>query len=367
MRHALAIAAHGIGLTEPNPAVGAVLVDDDFTLIAKGFHQRFGGPHAEANALAVAGDKARGATLFVTLEPCCHHGKTPPCSRAIIAAGVKRVVVAMQDPAPHVAGGGIAELRAAGIDVAVGLCEAEARQLVAPFVTLMTQGRPFVHAKWAMTLDGKIATRSGHSKWISNPASREMVHRLRGRMDAIIVGARTALADDPLLTVRPPGSRVPARIVIDARGVLPLDSQLVRTLHDAPVILATTHAADSMRLKALEAAGVEVLRSEPAGSSHRASPSVDLQALLAELGRRQMTNVLVEGGGALLGSFFDEDVIDEVHVVVAPKLVGGSTAVSPVGGVGLEQVPEFSQLEEPEITLFGNDIYVRGRVRRSNP
>ncbi|MBA3312640.1 MAG: bifunctional diaminohydroxyphosphoribosylaminopyrimidine deaminase/5-amino-6-(5-phosphoribosylamino)uracil reductase RibD [Planctomycetaceae bacterium] len=358
MRHALVIAAQGIGHVEPNPAVGSVLVDRGLNLIAEGFHQHFGGPHAEANALAAAGDKARGATLFVTLEPCCHHGKTPPCSRALITAGVERVVVAMQDPAPHVAGGGIAELRAAGIDVEVGLCEPEARRLVAPFVTLVTLGRPFVHAKWAMTLDGKIATRTGHSKWISNRGSRELVHRLRGRMDAIIVGAGTALADDPLLTARPPGPRTPTRIVVDARGVLPIESQLARTATESPVLLATTAAADEATLDALRQKGVEsILLPSREGRG-------DLSALLAELGRRRMTNVLIEGGGALLGSFFDAQLIDEVHVFMAPKLVGGSAAVSPIGGDGLEQVPELSQLDSPSLTLIESDVYVNGRLRR---
>ena len=368
MRHALALAAQGIGHVEPNPAVGAVLVDDDLNLIADGFHERFGGPHAEVNAITAAGDRSRGATLFVTLEPCCHHGKTPPCSRAVIAAGVKRVVIAMQDPAPHVAGGGIAELRSAGIETEVGVCEAEARRLVAPFVTLMTLGRPFVHAKWAMTLDGKIATRTGHSKWISNRQSRELVHKLRGRMDAIMVGAGTALADDPLLTARPSGPRTATRIVVDAQCKLSADSQLAQTARETPVLLATTPNADASRLQTLEQLGVEVLRCEPADSSRRDKPSgsqgVDLASLLNELGQRRMTNVLVEGGGALLGSFFDAELIDEVHVVIAPKLVGGSEAVTPVGGTGLEQVPELSQLDSPSITLLGDDVYVNGRIKR---
>jgi diaminohydroxyphosphoribosylaminopyrimidine deaminase/5-amino-6-(5-phosphoribosylamino)uracil reductase len=368
MRRALALAARGIGYVEPNPAVGAVLVDEGRNLIAEGFHERFGGPHAEVNAIGAAGGRARGATLFVTLEPCCHHGKTPPCSRAVIAAGVKRVVVAMQDPAPHVAGGGITELRAAGIEVHVGTCEAEARRLVAPFVTLMTLGRPFVHAKWAMTLDGKIATRTGHSKWISNRQSRELVHKLRGRMDAIIVGAGTAVADDPLLTARPPGPRTATRIVVDAKAKLRSESQLAQTARETPVLLATTRAADASQLKSLEELGVEVFRCEPAGSSRRDKPGgsrgVDVAALLEELGRRKMTNVFVEGGGALLGSFFDAELIDEVHVVVAPKLVGGAEAVTPVGGTGLERVPELSQLDAPSITLLGDDVYVNGRIRR---
>ena len=359
MRHALALAARGLGRVEPNPMVGAVLVDGARNLIAEGFHERFGGSHAEANALAAAGDRARGATLFVTLEPCCHFGKTPPCSRAVIAAGVKRVVAATGDPAPHVAGGGFAELRAAGVETEVGLCGDEARRLIAPFVTLTTLGRPFVHAKWAMTLDGKIASRTGHSKWISNAESRRVTHGLRGRMDAIVVGAATALADDPLLTARPPGPRTPVRIVIDARAVLPFDSHLVRTASESPVLLATTERGDPERLRELTAGGVEsfVLPGNPAGR-------VPLDALLAELGRRRMTNVLVEGGSRLLGNLFDARLIDEVHVFLAPKLVGGADAPSPFGGRGLDRVPDVSQLDDVEMTPLGDNVYVRGLVRR---
>lgn len=359
MRRALALAAQGIGRVEPNPAVGAVLVDGDRNLISEGFHECFGGPHAEANALAAAGDRARGATLFVTLEPCCHYGKTPPCTEAVIAAGVKRVVAATTDPNPRVAGAGTAELRAAGVEVEVGLCESEARRLIVPFATLTALGRPFVHAKWAMTLDGKIASRTGHSKWISNRASRDVVHRLRSRMDAVVVGIGTALADDPLLTARPAGPRPQTRIVTDSRGRLSPDSQLARTARETPVVLATTDAADPARLRSLEAAGVEVI-------PFPRSPdrSVPLPAFLAELGRRRMTNILVEGGGILLGSLFDADLIDEIHVFVAPKLVGGASATSPLGGVGLDRIPEASQLDAPEVTVLDGDIYLRGRIRR---
>ncbi len=359
MRHALSLAARGLGRVEPNPMVGAVLVDDDRNLIADGFHERFGGPHAEANALAAAGDRARDATLFVTLEPCCHFGKTPPCSRAVIAAGVKRVVAAVGDPAPHVAGGGFAELRGAGITVEIGLCAVEARSLIAPFVTLTTLGGPFVHAKWAMTLDGKIASRTGHSQWISNAEARRVTHDLRGRMDAVLVGAATALADDPLLTARPPGPRTPTRIVVDARGVLPVDSQLAHTAAESPVLLATTDRADAERLRALAARGVEPILFPTAAEGR-----VPLDALFAELGRRRMTNVLVEGGGRLLGSLFDSGLIDEVHVFIAPKLVGGGDAPTPLAGRGLDHIPKVSQIEAAEITPLGDNVYVRGRTRR---
>ena len=360
MRHALTLAARGTGFVEPNPLVGAVLVDGERNMIAEGWHERFGGPHAEVNALIAAGERARGSTLFVTLEPCCHYGKTPPCSKAVIAAGVRRVVAAMADPNPQVAGGGLAELRTAGIAVEAGQCEVEARRLVAPFITLTTLGRPFVHAKWAMTLDGKIASRTGHSKWISGHESREIVHALRGRMDAIVVGAGTVRADDPLLTARPPAPRTPVRVVVDARGGLAMESQLVRTARETPVLLVTTDGADPVRLRALEAAGVEHLTVRACDEGR-----VDLAGLMTELGRRRMTNVLVEGGSALLGSFFDADAIDEIHVFVAPKLIGGASALTPLGGRGLERVPDVSQLEAPAITVLSDDVYLRGRTRRA--
>lgn len=365
MRRALELAARGEGFVEPNPMVGAVVVDDDLNLLGEGFHERFGGPHAEINALRQAGERAAGATLSVTLEPCCHYGKTPPCSAAAIASGVRRVVVAAPDPAPHVAGGGIAELRAAGIEVEVGLLGDAAARLIAPFAKLFTTGLPWVHAKWAMTLDGRIASRTGASRWISNEASRRIVHELRGRMDAIVVGSGTVAADDPLLTARPPGPRRPARIVVDSRARLAVDSQLMRTMGEGPVIVAASAAADPADVRQLEAAGVEVLRvpSSPAAASSRAA-RVDLRALLQELGRRRMTNVLFEGGGRLLGSLFDEKLVDEAHVFVAPKIVGGEGAPSPVAGTGLAEIPAASQLDRAQIQVLDGDVYIRGRLTR---
>lgn len=358
MRRALELARRGLGSVEPNPMVGAVLVDDRLNLLGEGWHERYGGPHAEINALAQAGSKANGATLFVTLEPCCHFGKTPPCSRAVSAAGVRKVVAAMHDPAPHVQGGGIAELRAAGIEVEIGLLEAEAQRLVAPFVKLMTTGRPWVHAKWAMTLDGKLASRTGHSQWISNEASRRVVHQLRGRMDGIVVGIGTVLADDPLLTARPSGPRVATRIVVDSQARLPLTSQLARTASAAPVLVAVRNDTPPARIHALQELGIEVLPfpSEPE------SPRVSLRHLLDELGRRRLTNLLVEGGSQLLGAFFDQSLIDEVHAFLAPKLVGGSIAPTPMAGLGLERIPEIPQFDRVEIEVLEGDVYVHGRL-----
>jgi len=358
MARALELAALGQGAVEPNPMVGAVLVDDQGDLISEGWHQRFGGPHAEIEALASAGTRARGTTLYVTLEPCCHQGKTGPCTEAIIAAGIRKVIVALDDPFPKVAGQGIARLRSQGIEVEVGLLAAEAAFLTAPFRKLITTARPWVHAKWAMSLDGKIATRSGDSRWISNEASRAIVHRLRGRMDAIVVGSGTALQDDPLLTARPPGPRIATRIVIDSQARLPITSQLVQTARDTPLLIVASSSARQSNVRALEDRGAEVLSLEP---SDVTQSSVNLEALLQELGRRQFTNVLVEGGSRLLGSFFDAGQIDEVHVFVAPKIIGGTAAPGAVAGLGISQMNLVQTLKSVTSERVGDDIYINGR------
>jgi len=339
MREALELAERGRGHVEPNPLVGAVVVRGE-SAVARGWHERFGGPHAEVNALANLGDAGRGATLYVTLEPCCHAGKTPPCTAAVIGAGIRRVVAAMPDPFPAVAGGGIRQLRAAGVDVTVGVCESEARRLNRAYLTLVNKARPYVHLKWAMSLDGRIATRTGESKWISGEASRRRVHQLRGRMDAIIVGAGTVRADDPLLTARPAGPRTPTRIVLSSRPELPAGCQLLRTAGDAPVIVA---AATPGR-----APGVEVL----------VVPSV--AGLLEELGRRRMTNVLVEGGARVFGSFLDSGLVDEVHAFVAPTLIGEGTGV--MRGAGAGRIPEAPRFSELSVEPVDTDIYINALV-----
>ncbi|MEZ6127620.1 MAG: bifunctional diaminohydroxyphosphoribosylaminopyrimidine deaminase/5-amino-6-(5-phosphoribosylamino)uracil reductase RibD [Planctomycetaceae bacterium] len=360
MQHALRLAEQGIGQVEPNPAVGAVVVDSDRRLIAEGFHERFGEAHAEVNALAAACGRTQGHDLFVTLEPCCHHGKTPPCADAVIAAGFRRVVVGCIDPAPHTAGQGLARLRDAGIAVDVGLCREDAEWLIAPFRKLMRESLPWVHAKWAMTLDGRIATHTGHSQWISGADSRAEVHRLRGRMDAIITGAGTVRADDPLLTARPAGPRTALRVVVDVDGrSVRANGRLMSTLATAPVLIcvAEEHAA-SNHVQHLASLGAEIHRVDAA------DPAKRIHQLLMELGRRKLTNVLVEAGAGLLGSFFDQQLVDEVHVFIAPKIVGGKAARSPVGGRGLSQIPAESSLEKIEIRRFEEDLLLEGRVLR---
>jgi diaminohydroxyphosphoribosylaminopyrimidine deaminase / 5-amino-6-(5-phosphoribosylamino)uracil reductase len=353
MRRALELAERGRGFVEPNPLVGAVVVRDG-AAVGEGWHRRYGEAHAEVNAFAEAGDRARGATLYVTLEPCCHHGKTPPCTDAVVAAGVRRVVAAMLDPFPLVAGRGADILRAAGVEFVSGVCEAEARRLNAPYLTLVGQGRPYVHAKWAMTLDGKIATHTGDSKWISNRASRQIVHELRGRVDAILVGIGTALADDPRLTARPPGPRTALRIVLDSRGRLPTGAHLVRTARETPTLVATTEAMSAAYEDELGRLGCEVLRLPAADGG------VSVSGLLAELGRRRLTNLLVEGGGGVFGAFRDAGLIDEVHVFVAPRLAGGSAAPSPMGGRGVERLAEALPLSGWQVSTLDGDVYLHG-------
>ncbi len=365
MRHALELARQGTGYVEPNPAVGAVIVDEKLRLVGEGYHQKYGGPHAEIHALNMAGNKAAQGTVYITLEPCCHQGKTGPCSQALIQAGIKKAIIAMRDPAPHVNGGGIADLQQAGIEVEIGLLESEAQKMVRPFVKRVTTGLPWVHAKWAMTLDGKIATKTGSSQWISNERSRDLVHQLRSRMDAILVGKQTAEKDNPLLTARPQGARTPARIIIDSKATLSCQSKLVQSIQDAPVIVIAHESASTKNIKRLEQAGVEVLLLPRSTHSNLTQP--DLKETLLELGRKEMSNVLIEGGGSLLGSCFDQRLIDEVHVFIAPKLTGGDKAITPIAGQGLEKIPQFQNLAEYHIQILESDIYVSGLLDYQGP
>lgn len=366
MLRALELAERGRGSVEPNPLVGCTIVQGDET-VGEGWHGYFGGPHAEVEALAAAGQRVRGGTMYVTLEPCCHYGKTPPCVDAIVPTGIRRVVVAMRDPFPRVAGGGIKQLQAAGIAVEVGLHEAAARDLNAPYLKLLATGKPWVIAKWAMTLDGKIATRSGYSKWISSAESRGIVHALRGRVDAIVVGRRTAEIDDPLLTARPEEAaaegdaaevvkRVATRVVFDSLCRLSLNSQLVKTARHTPLLIACGPEADPKQIQPLMAAGCEVL---PFAATTRYERLLEL---LEELGRRRMTNILVEGGAALFGELLDARQIDELHVFIAPKLFGGQRAPSSIAGAGVDRVSAALSLASLEIQQLGPDIYLRGRV-----
>jgi diaminohydroxyphosphoribosylaminopyrimidine deaminase/5-amino-6-(5-phosphoribosylamino)uracil reductase len=355
MARAIEIAARGQGSVEPNPLVGCVIVRDGRQL-GEGWHRKFGGPHAEVEAIRAAGE-CRGATAYVSLEPCCHHGQTPPCTEALLSAGVRRVVVAHEDPFTEVAGSGIRQLASAGLQVDVGLMENEARYLNAPFLKLVERHRPWIIAKWAMTLDGKMASRTGHSQWISGEASRALVHQWRGRVDAVMVGSGTAAADDPLLTARPPGARVATRIVVDSRASLSPHSQLVHTAKEAPVLVAASVGAPKEKIQLLSDAGCEIVVCE--GQTHPQR----LECLLDELGRRRMTNLLVEGGGRLLGILLDLGEIDEVHAFIAARLVGGAEAPSPIAGRGVAKIGEGPVIAEPHVELIDGDLHVHGRTR----
>jgi len=357
MRRALALAARGQGRVEPNPMVGCVIVHGR-RIVGEGYHRRFGGPHAEVNALRSAAGRARGATCYVTLEPCGHHGKTPPCTDALIQAGVKRVVVAMRDPCPLVRGRGLRRLRRAGVDVAIGLLETDAFALNAPYLKLQCSGRPWVILKWAQSLDGKIATRSGDSKWISGEPSRRYAHRIRGRVDAILVGVGTVVKDNPLLTGRLcQPRRLASRVVIDPQLRTPQRSQLVRTARQMPTLIVTDRkATKGERAMGFQRAGIEVL------GVRRTRTGLDLGRLLDELGRRRMTNILVEGGGKTLGAFFDADLADEAVVFVAPRLIGGELAVSPLAGRGPALVKDLRPPVSTIVTRCGKDHVYRLRL-----
>ncbi len=358
MELALQLAARGQGHVEPNPMVGCV-VARGAEVVGLGWHRRYGGPHAEVEALRTAGPLAQGATLYVTLEPCCHQGKTPPCTQAILQSGVRRVVVALEDPFPAVRGSGVKQLREAGLEVSLGLLQEEARRLLAPYLKRVLTGRPWVIAKWASTWDGKLATHRGHSRWISNEASRQVVHRLRGRVDAIVVGSGTVLADDPQLTVRPPGPRTPLRVVLDSRGRTPPQARLVQTAQEVPTLIATTEQTPFDHRRLWEQAGCQVL----------VLPGADYQQrwdqLLEELGRRGATNVLVEGGARVLGQLLAAGAVDEVHLFLAAKLLGGQ-APSPqsLDLPGPDTIQQTLHLESPQVQVLQGDVYLQARVRR---
>jgi diaminohydroxyphosphoribosylaminopyrimidine deaminase/5-amino-6-(5-phosphoribosylamino)uracil reductase len=353
MRRALQLAERARGRTTPNPLVGAVLVKEG-RVVGEGYHRRAGEPHAEIVALRAAGPEARGAALYVTLEPCSHHGRTPPCSDAVIQAGVARVVAATKDPDPRVNGRGLATLHAAGIEVEVGLLEAQARRQNEVFFKFVTHGLPFVTLKTAMTLDGKIATRTGDSRWVTGERARAYVHRLRAEHDAIMVGIGTARADDPLLTARRHGARNPLRVIVDARAELSLASQIGRTLCEVPTVVATTVAAPAARRSALREAGAEVV--ELPGADGR----VDLKALLQELARRPVTSVLLEGGAELAASMLAAGLVDKVICFIAPKIVGGRDAPGPVGGEGLARMADALPLHHVTCRRFGPDYALTG-------
>lgn len=382
MRRALQLAALGEGRTSPNPLVGALVLDANGTLVGEGFHARAGEPHAEVGALAMAGERARGSTLVVTLEPCCHHGRTPPCSEAVIRAGVARVVVAMADPNPRVDGGGLAQLRAAGIEVITGVLEAEARALNAPFLHRIAMGRPLGILKWAMSLDGRTALPNGASQWISGPAARRWVHELRARCDAVIVGGGTVRADDPLLTSRGRRSPEPLRVVLSRSLELPASAQLWDTnlaptlvVHGPEAPQAARAAIDRLAARTagtdatLPDAEATLSAAGDAGPSQGEAggvaggrlerlelPTCEPGALLEALAARGCNQVLWECGPELAAAALQQGCVQQVAAVIAPKLLGGLAARTPLGDLGLETMEQVIPWREQGLQRLGADL-----------
>ena len=360
MAEAVTLAQGALGSTSPNPAVGAVVVKDG-RIVGRGATRPPGQAHAEAVALKQAREAAQGATLYVTLEPCCHWGRTPPCTRAVIEAGIAEVVVAATDPNPAVSGGGIAELREAGIAVSLLPDDSEqreqARELYEGFAKHIKTGLPFVTAKFAMSLDGKIATRTGDSKWVTGPEARALVQRMRRETDAVMVGIRTVLADDPALTARGgdnlPLPRQPLRVALDSHCRMPVESQLLR--QPGQTLVYATSNALAVNVRGLERAGAEVA---PVGAT--AVGQVCPAEALADLGRRGIVNLLVEGGGLTLGSLFDAGLVDKVQAFVAPVIIGGAEAASPVEGTGAALMAHASRLNRTSIRQIGPDWLITG-------
>ncbi len=359
MQQAIDLARKGQGSVEPNPMVGCILVKDG-KCIAQGWHAKFGGNHAEINAMESATESVAGSTVYVSLEPCSHSGKTGPCVEALIEAKVARVMIAATDPNPKVSGQGIEQLKAAGIEVITGLLEKESREVLAPYLKGVERDKPWVIAKWAMTIDGKIATASGDSEWISNPQSRNLVHRLRARVDAIMVGSATAKADNPKLNVRLPGSdevldfepRTPLRIVVDSLASTAVVSNLVQTAKEIPTLIAVGPQHDTKQVARFVEHGVEIWIGNSLSHHDR------MIELLMHLSQRGITNLMVEGGGKLLGLLHDLGEIDEVHSFVAPKLLGGFHSVTPVMGLDRNRIADSAEMKLQTAQRIGDDVYM---------
>ena len=353
MHRALELASRGAGHTDPNPMVGCVIVKDG-RIIGEGWHEHIGGLHAERNAFAHCTENAAGADLYVTLEPCCHWGRTPPCTDAVIEHGIRRVFVGCLDPNPLVAGKGVQILRNAGIEVETGVCEAECRERNEVFFHYITQKTPFVVLKYAMTLDGKIAAHTGDSRWVTGEAARRHVHETRNRLTGIMVGAGTVIADDPLLTCRIEGGRNPVRIVCDSHARIPADCKLVQTAREIPTYVAVVE--ENERTAYLEENGVHIL------VCGEKNGRVDLTDLMQQLGALGVNGILLEGGSALAFSALREGIVHRVQAYVAPKLIGGADAKTPVGGAGFDRMADALTLKNVRCTPLGEDILIEGRL-----
>lgn len=359
MNRALDLAKRGMGYTNPNPMVGAVIVKDK-KIIGEGYHKKYGGPHAEINAFNNCIADPKGSTMYVTLEPCSHHGKTPPCANAIVKKGIKKIVIAMEDPNPQVAGRGINILRQNGVEVVTGVLEKESQRLNEIFIKYITMGLPFCIMKTAMTLDGKIATHREDSQWITGEAARKNVHFLRHGVSAIMVGIGTVLADDPRLTSRLEGlvGKNPIRVIVDTRGRIPLNSKVLQCDKDHRTILVTTELTDKMKISSIEKTGAQVLMT-PIKDKY-----VDLSYLMEALGEQKIDSVLLEGGSTLNYSALKAGIVDKVISYIAPKIVGGATAKTPVGGEGISLMKDAILLRNMSFKKIKDDLMIEGYIRR---
>lgn len=355
MQRALSLAAQGRGRTSPNPMVGAVVTKQGL-VVGEGYHRRAGEDHAEVIALREAGDSAFGATLYLTLEPCCHYGRTPPCTDRIIQTGIQRVVASMPDPNPLVSGKGFERLREAGIQVEWGLMEKEARRLNEAYIKFITTGLPFVLLKGAASLDGKIATAAGESRWITGALARERVHRLRDEVDAVMVGIATALQDDPQLTTRLPSGqgRDPLRIVLDSSGQLPLEARLINPCSSAKTLLITSTSSPDEKVEDLKQGGVEIWRMSEEGGR------IPLRPLLSRLAESGVTSLMIEGGSEVNASALQEGIVDKVILFLSPRFIGGRDAPSLIGGRGTERLATAPRLKNISLEWVGDDIMIEG-------
>ena len=357
MQMALDLAIKGQGFTSPNPMVGAVVVKDG-RMVGSGYHQMVGGPHAEVNAIDAAGKLAKGATLYVTLEPCNHTGRTPPCTRKILAAGIKRVVVAMMDPNRDVAGGGAKLLEQQGIRITTGVCQAQARKLNEAFVKFVRTRRPFVIAKCAATLDGRIATRCGDSKWVTGEKARQFVHRLRHAVDGILVGINTVRTDNPSLTARLPDGQCkdPVRVILDTHLSISPEAKLLRQESDADTILVVGEALTPDKQTNFEKDGIRVIQSELKNGL------IDMDALMDRLGTMGLTSILIEGGSRVLASAFGAGIVDKVLFFYAPKILGGDDGIPICSGPGPELMSQSIAINDINVRRFGDDVMIEGYI-----
>jgi len=358
MKRALELAKKGIGYTNPNPLVGAVIVKDG-RIIGEGYHALYGSSHAEVNAFKNAKEDVKGATLYVTLEPCSHYGNTPPCANTIVEKGIKKVIIGLKDPNPLVAGRGIKILQDNGIEVITGVLEEEGRKLNEIFLKYITTKLPFCIMKTAMTLDGKIAAYTGDSKWVTGELSRQYVHKLRHRAAGIMVGIGTVLADDPMLNTRLMNEEGcdPIRIIVDSSARIPLEAKALNLNSKAKTIIAATEKADKVKLKALEEKGAEIILT-PLKNNR-----VDLGFLMKSLGERKIDSVLLEGGSRINFAALEAGIVDKVNVFIAPKILGGEGAKTPVGGIGKEFMKDAIELKDIDIQKFGEDIMIEGYIK----